>query len=486
MVITVLNVLRKFWERQQSFLDFVLLAAVSSVVIFPALGQNKHWASREIRHAEIIREMAESGDYLVPKLLGKPYYDKPPVMHAAAAVLTRLAGEPSMTIARMPSAVAGIFGVLATYGVGLLLLDRKTALVGAFALLGMPGYSLMARQARPDMILCFSIIASCLFLCMGMRKKRYRLRLLYFALAGLLSGVGVVTKGPFGVLFPIFFAVLVPFRRQDLKRPRIGWIIFGLGVLITLATWAVPAYCRDNGEYLRRVIFQPDLDVGKGGNGGPLYYVWLVILLAMPLSLYLPIAVGDVRKRGYSAMLSVAGAILVVISCLPQKRRHYLLPLYPFLALGIAASIVRHGETNKLVRRSACALIPFSVAAIPVYYAVVQPLAQPTDDPEMLFAKDVLGVTEPGSIIYCTWGEEELAWVGRQHERIRKFPIDSSARNVLRQIESKSYLVAEEHDLELLRKETNNLPIELILSRKVDHRKIMLFRLKEHLFEMPE
>src|SRR3989337_2129992 len=147
-----LNMLKNFRERHPHLCDLLILAAVSALVIFPALGQNRHWASREIRHAEII--------------------------------------------CAMPSGIAAILGVLATYGVGLLLLDRYTALVGAFALLGMPGYSLMARQARPDMILCFSVIVSCLFLCMGMRKYRCIPRMLYFTLAGLLAGLGVVTQGP--------------------------------------------------------------------------------------------------------------------------------------------------------------------------------------------------------------------------------------------------------------------------------------------------
>ena len=479
------RVLKNFRERQPHYLDLLLLVAVSALVIFPALGQNRHWASREIRHAEIIREMAESGDYLVPKLLGKPYHDKPPVMHASAAVLTRIIGEPSMTIARMPSAVAGILGVLATYGVGLLLLDRSSALVGAFALLGMPGYSFMARQARPDMLLCFSIIVSCLFLVLGMRKYRYIPRMLYFTLAGLLTGLGVITKGPFGVLFPVFFAILVPFRRQDLKRPRFGWMGFGIGVVISVAIWAIPAYLRDSGEYLRRVIFQPDLDVGKGGNGGPFYYVWLVILLAMPLSLFLPVAIVDLRRRGYSAMLAVAGAIFIVISCIPQKRRHYLLPLYPFLALGIATSIVRHSKTSKLVRRAAWVLIPLSVVAIPTYYAIIQPMVHPSEDPDMLFAKEVISVVEQDARIYCAKSEEEIAWVGRQHKRIYKLPIDSSASKILRQTESKSYLVIDERSLTSLLKVTESLPIELILTRKIDHEKSMLFRIKEHSFDVP-
>lgn len=477
--------LKNFRERRPHLLDLLILVAVSALVIFPALGQNRHWASREVRHAEIVREMAESGDYLVPKLLGKTYYDKPPVMHAAAAVLTRIVGEPSMILVRMPSAVAGILGVLATYGVGLLLLDRKTALVGTFALLGMPGYSLMARQARPDMILCFSVIVSCLFLCLGMRKYRCIPRMLYFTLAGLLAGLGVVTKGPFGVLFPIFFAIIVPFRRQDLKRPRTGWIIFGFGMLAAIALWAVPAYFHDSGVYLHKVIFQPDLDVSKGGNGGPFYYVWMVLLLALPLSLFLPVAIVDLRRRGYSAMLAVAGAIFIVISCIPQKRRHYLLPLYPFLALGIAASIVRHSKTSKLVRSSAWVLIPLSVVSIPIYFAIIQPRVHPSEDPDMLFVKEILDVIEPGARIYCAKGEEELAWVGRQHKRICKLPIDSSASMVLRQAESKSYLVIDEHGLTSLLKITEPLPIELILARKIGREKSMLFRVKEHSFDIP-
>lgn len=40
-------------KQQKYFFDILALVVVSGLVIFPALGQERHLASREIRHAEI-------------------------------------------------------------------------------------------------------------------------------------------------------------------------------------------------------------------------------------------------------------------------------------------------------------------------------------------------------------------------------------------------------------------------------------------------
>src|SRR3989304_6902335 len=339
-----------FRERRTRFFDLLLLTGLSAMVIFSALGQTMEGV----------------------------YHHKPPVRHARAAVLTRMAGKPSMTIARMPSAAVGILGVLAVYGIGLLLLDRRSALMGAIALLGMPGYSVVARHARPDMILCALILCSCLCIGLGMRERRHAWQTFYLTFGGLSAGLGVITKGPYGILFPAFFAVFAPFRREDLKQPRFNWASFVLGFLTALAIWAVPAWLRDGGHYLLGVIFQPDLDVSKGGNWKSVFcYVWDGIILTFPYSLFLPLAIRDLRRRGYSAPLAIAGAILIVISCIPKKRQHYLFPFYPFFALGIAESLVRYYETSRLVRRAAQILVPLSIIAVPLYFVAVQPFVQP-------------------------------------------------------------------------------------------------------------
>lgn len=83
------------------------------------------------------------------------------------------------------------------------------------------------------------------------------------------------------------------------------WASFVLGFLTALAIWAVPAYLRDGGHYLRGVISQPDLDVSKSGSGKSVFwYVWYGIILTFPYSLFLPLAIRDLRQRGYSVPLA--------------------------------------------------------------------------------------------------------------------------------------------------------------------------------------
>ncbi|HHT9144994.1 MAG TPA: hypothetical protein ACFYD4_04845, partial [Candidatus Wunengus sp. YC61] len=191
---------------------------------------------------------------------------------------------------------------------------------------------------------------------------------------------------------------------------------------------------------------------------------------------------------GYSAPFAIAGAILIVISCIPKKRQHYLVPFYPFFALGIAASLVRYYETSRLVRRSAQILIPLSIIATPLYFVAIQPFLQPYKNSPMFFAKEIFRVIEPKSQIYCLSSEEALAWVGQRYEGIQKLSRDdpSLVSQTVCNARAGSYLVINEKDYTSLLKYTKAIPGELILSHKVGHHeKMMLFRLGKRTSETP-
>jgi 4-amino-4-deoxy-L-arabinose transferase-like glycosyltransferase len=80
--------------------DMAWLFVISVFVIFPGLWQTHDLASRELRHAEIIREMVERQDYLIPQVVGEPYYDKPTIMHLPAGWIAHVSGQQSLFIAR--------------------------------------------------------------------------------------------------------------------------------------------------------------------------------------------------------------------------------------------------------------------------------------------------------------------------------------------------------------------------------------------------
>jgi 4-amino-4-deoxy-L-arabinose transferase-like glycosyltransferase len=467
-------------QNRARALDLVCLTALAALIIFPGLSQLRSCISHEILHAETIREMAESGNFVETKILGRRIPDKPPVMHAPAALLTRWLGRPSMTVARVPSALAGLLGILATYGIGLALLGRCPALVGSVALLGVPGYSLLAREALPDMILCAGVLFSCLGLVLGMRTSKPLIRIVYLAAAGFSAGVGVLAKGPVGLLFPVFFAVLVPLRLPELKRPRLGWVVFGAGLLLSVGIWAVPAYLLDQGVYLRQVIFQPDLDLRVKVKAKPFYTLLGVALLdSLPLSIFLPMTIRDWRRYGYSPLLAVAASILLTFVCIPKKRDHYLLPMYPFLALAIAASIVRHTTTSRIVRQAAWTLVPLSLLSFPLFFTVIQPLVLPGRDPEIRFAQDSLPIIGPNGRVYCVHVDDEvLAWVGRRFDGIVTVSLGSSYDvEQLRSAPKGAYLLVDQKTLDETLAVAGPLPRNEVLSRRVKNKTWVLFRL---------
>ncbi len=401
-----------------------------------------------MRHAEIIREMAASGDFLVPTLLGKPYHDKPPVMHSVAAWLTQRTGSVSLWTVRLPSVIAGTLALLATFALEQLVYDRLTGTFSAVCLLAMPGFVNMAREARPDMILCMAVTFCCLTLALGMRAHRKPVRLGWFSAAGAFAGLGVLTKGPFGVLFPVLFAILAPIRQTEWRRPRAGWVVFAAMMLLVAAIWAAPVWLRDHGEYLRHVIFQPDMNVAKVERDPVYRYFWGGLVFMLPATLFLPIAIADMRKHGYSPMLATAAAIFVVLLLVPQRRIHYLLPMYPFVAIGVSSVINR-----RQLWKPAVSCVAVFIILAPLYYTVFLRWQVPDEDIELKLARATLAVARDNATIYCVNAPcEAIAWVGQHHDRI--VSLEHGLRDAverLKKAESGSYLSVDCRTFEVIK-----------------------------------
>ena len=99
-----------------------------------------------------------SGGLTVPMVGGKPRLNKPPLIYwlqaASAAVFT--GGDPlkdAIWMYRVPSLVAGLVIVLATWRIGCSMFDPRVGWVAACLLAVSPVFVWEAHQARADMVM---------------------------------------------------------------------------------------------------------------------------------------------------------------------------------------------------------------------------------------------------------------------------------------------------------------------------------------------
>ena len=92
-------------ENRPQWKERLLLLVLAVAVAFPFLGSFGLLEPDEGRFAQIGREMAASGDFLIPRLNGIEQFYKPPLVYWISAVGMRLFGVSEWT-ARLPSALA--------------------------------------------------------------------------------------------------------------------------------------------------------------------------------------------------------------------------------------------------------------------------------------------------------------------------------------------------------------------------------------------
>src|SRR5260370_19644272 len=95
--------------------------------------------------------MAESGDWVTPRLYGKPWFEKPPLFYWGAALCFNLFGV-SEASAPLPSAISALLATLVLAWLALRLYGAETAhlmLLVLPATSGMIGFSHGAATASP-------------------------------------------------------------------------------------------------------------------------------------------------------------------------------------------------------------------------------------------------------------------------------------------------------------------------------------------------
>ena len=129
----------------------VLILATLYLCYFHNLGAIGLVGPDEPRYAWIARDMAETGDWVTPRLYGKPWFEKPPLYYWGAALSFKIFGV-SEAAARLPSALCALLATLAMAWLAWRVYGAETArwvLLLLPTTVGMIGFSHAAATDMP-------------------------------------------------------------------------------------------------------------------------------------------------------------------------------------------------------------------------------------------------------------------------------------------------------------------------------------------------
>lgn len=321
------------------------------------------WDRDEPRYARTAVEMVESGNYLVPTFNGRIWFDKPPLLYWLMSLPISLAG-PTELACRFFGVLGAALTCLLTFFIGKQLLGTKAGLWAMVILASTLMILIVGTTAISDTVLLPFIVAVMAVFAQSISSA---IPLSGMFLVGVALGLGMLTKGPIG-LMPIpaivTFLLLARKTRKNIQRDVCAVAAFlAIGFLIFTA-WAVPANHFTNGQFLRefvgRHVITRALKPMEHHGGNFLlylpYYLPVVIVAFFPWTLHLPGAISAViggrvgGKYGRIFLISWVVPTFIIMSLAATKLPHYILFIWPALALAVAGTIIAE-QQNRLTER---------------------------------------------------------------------------------------------------------------------------------------
>ncbi|RME68107.1 MAG: glycosyltransferase family 39 protein, partial [Nitrospirae bacterium] len=270
--------------------------------------------------------MIETGDFIVPYYNCQERFEKPPLLYYITALSFKVFGVNEFS-ARLPSGLAATGVCIMVYLLGLEFMDKQRALYGALVYCLLVHNWIEARAAVPEMTLTF-------FMTLGLYlfiKSRFTLGWTSIALAFL-------TKGPVGVVLPVGAYLL---WKRDLRFVQLkGLVIFAL----LGGSWYMAMIAKYTYKYFYRFFIYENIMRYTGQRKTHPFGLWYYpMVVSVSYVLFIP-ALYFLKKNWHqrlSPLLWWAGFVFVFFSLAKNRLHHYMLFLYPPLAIMTGATIKR-------------------------------------------------------------------------------------------------------------------------------------------------
>lgn len=338
----------------------------------------------EMRYGEMAREMIDSGDWIVPRLMGLRYFEKPVLGHWLNAGSMLLFGETRVG-ARFASAASVGLAALALFLLVRRERNEKSGVLAAFIYLTCAEVYLIGTYSALDsMVASFITLSLCCFYPALSAKGRQKAG--WLLLTGLFAGCAFLVKGFLSIAIPVM--VIAPFLLLQ-KRWKDLWIMPWLpliGILVISLPWSIAVGLREP-DYWNYFFFEEHIHrffaKGEAEHSEPFWYFIPVLLIgALPWSLIAPIPLFKTVKERWADPFVRFCSIWFIFpflffSASSGKLGTYILPCFPPLAVLLALGLTESEKPipEKAFKTGAWILVSiFSIAFIGLGLTALLPI----------------------------------------------------------------------------------------------------------------
>ncbi len=338
----------------------LILILLTLCTTLPGIGRASLWDIDEGLHAACAMEMHEANNWIIPTFNYKLFSDKPVLMYWLDRICFAFGGV-NEAMARLPMALATLITVLATALIAWDMAPKEqkflTALLSGLIVATSISVIVAARFVNPDSLLCASISGSlAVFWVFQARRSSH-----WLWVAAIFTGLGMLAKGPVGVVVPggiVFFFLVIQGRWKELFAPH---LLTGILVWCAIAfPWYIYVGVETHFEFIHDFFFKHNVgrfSAPMESHGGPPWYYIPVLLIGFaPWSIFLTPTIWTAGKlaqepaategapTGREKLLFLgiwACLVFGLFSVTATKLPNYIMPAFPPLAILTASYLVR-------------------------------------------------------------------------------------------------------------------------------------------------
>lgn len=329
------------------------------------------------QYASISAQMLENGNFLQVKHRHFDYLDKPPLLFWLSALSMYIFGLSSFAY-KLPSVLANILTIYATYRFASLYYPKQTAKNAALILATCFAFFLISNDCRTDnLLIAFSMYAiwkQAAYLEVQQKKD------LYLSFVGI--GMAMLAKGPLGAVYPGMSIGVLVLTKKYWSRIGVEYLIGILILGLVLAPMCYGLYLQHGMEGIEFYFWKQSFGRITGENEwkndtGPLFLTHTFLWSFIP---YTPLFIGalfsrfkDVWKRVFIpevASFATFFALLIALSLSKYQLPHYIYLVCPMAAI-ICAHFIQKLNTNRGLNAikisQLCFNLLLSIAAMLLY-----------------------------------------------------------------------------------------------------------------------